>query len=242
MKFLFSLASMATLCLPVFAQTQSAPAACVADQLEVLSWHPRIFRLPHFLSDQECDEIISLGKPQLEPSKIIDDEADNDQGVLFAGRTSMGMFFAKNSSDTVIRDVERRISKLTMIPEEHGEEVQLLHYEPGGEFVPHYDFFDPTTAAGRAYLRSGGQRLVTVILYLNTPEKGGETVFPEAGVRVVPEKGSALIFYDCTPSGELDEKTLHTGAPVLAGEKWIATKWLRTDAQGDYERKDDDEF
>jgi len=28
-------------------------------------------------------------------------------------------------------------------------------------------------------------------------------------------------------SGETDPRTLHGGSPVVAGEKWVATKWLR---------------
>jgi prolyl 4-hydroxylase len=71
----------------------------------------------------------------------------------------------------------------------------------------------------------GGQRVGTLVMYLNTPEGGGATTFPEVGLEVAPVRGNAVFFsYTRAHPGT---KTLHGGAPVLAGEKWVATKWLR---------------
>ncbi len=64
-------------------------------------------------------------------------------------------------------------------------------------------------------------------MYLNTPEAGGETIFPYAHIKVTPCKGDALLFFDCQIDGAVDPLTLHGGAPVTSGEKWLATKWLR---------------
>jgi prolyl 4-hydroxylase len=74
-------------------------------------------------------------------------------------------------------------------------------------------------------LKRGGQRVATIIMYLSEPEKGGGTTFPDVRLEVAPKRGNAVFFsYDCAhPSS----KSLHGGAPVIAGEKWIATKWLR---------------
>jgi prolyl 4-hydroxylase len=65
-------------------------------------------------------------------------------------------------------------------------------------------------------------------MYLHTTEEGGETIFPRANVSVKPIKGNAVLFYNCLPSGQEDTLSLHGGAPVKKGEKWIATKWLRS--------------
>ena len=70
-----------------------------------------------------------------------------------------------------------------------------------------------------------GQRLATVILYLNEPEQGGDTAFVDRDLRVTPTKGNAVFFSYL--SADASSKTLHAGLPVLAGEKWIANKWLR---------------
>jgi prolyl 4-hydroxylase len=71
----------------------------------------------------------------------------------------------------------------------------------------------------------GGQRVGTVVMYLNSPEKGGGTIFPDVGLEVAPVRGNAVFFSYDRPHPST--KTLHGGAPVLAGEKWVATKWLR---------------
>ncbi len=74
-------------------------------------------------------------------------------------------------------------------------------------------------------LQRGGQRVGTLVMYLNTPEAGGATTFPDVGLEVAPVKGNAVFFSYDRPHAVT--RTLHGGAPVLAGEKWVATKWLR---------------
>jgi prolyl 4-hydroxylase len=110
-------------------------------------------------------------------------------------------------------------------PEENGEGLQILHYGPGAEYKPHYDYFDPAEPGTPTILRRGGQRVGTIVMYLAEPEKGGGTVFPDVHLEVGPRRGNAVFFsYErAHPS----TRTLHGGSPVLAGEKWIATKWLR---------------
>lgn len=62
-------------------------------------------------------------------------------------------------------------------------------------------------------------------MYLNTPARGGATIFPEAHFEVAAVKGNAVFFSYDRPHPMT--RTLHGGAPVLEGEKWILTKWLR---------------
>jgi prolyl 4-hydroxylase len=64
-------------------------------------------------------------------------------------------------------------------------------------------------------------------MYLNAPKEGGGTAFPNIGLTVTAKKGSAVYFENVDLNGHVDTQTLHAGLPVLAGEKWIATKWLR---------------
>jgi prolyl 4-hydroxylase len=62
-------------------------------------------------------------------------------------------------------------------------------------------------------------------MYLNTPRRGGATVFPETRLEVAAQRGNAVFFSYDRPHPMT--RTLHGGAPVLEGEKWVATKWLR---------------
>lgn len=196
-----------------------------AYEIERLSEQPRIFIINNFLSETECDYLITYAQPKLTTSTVVDSETG--QKKIHSERTSVGMFCPNDHQDAIISNIEQRISEVVSIPVEHGEGIQIVKYATGAEFRPHYDYFDPKLPGSIVNCKVGGQRKVTAILYLNTPEKGGETLFPVANLAIKPKKGSALFFYNLLPSGKVDPLTLHAGTPVLLGEKWIATRWLR---------------
>lgn len=123
--------------------------------------------------------------------------------------------------------LEERISKWTQIPPNHGESFHLLKYENGQEYKPHFDFFDPSLPGMSNFLGTAGQRTATVLLYLETPEQGGETIFPDADVKVPAIRGDAVLFWSHTPDHNLDRKSRHGGMPVQSGIKYVATKWIR---------------
>ncbi|KAG5530138.1 hypothetical protein RHGRI_030492 [Rhododendron griersonianum] len=150
-------------------------------------------------------------------------------------RTSSGTFLARGR-DEIVRTIEKRISDFTCIPIEHGEGLQILHYEVGQKFEPHYDYFQ-----NEFNIKNGGQRMATVLMYLSDVEEGGETVFPAAkgnvsavalsqsgkkGLSVKPKMGDALLFWSMKPDGTLDSSSLHGACPVIKGNKWSSTKWL----------------
>ncbi len=197
--------------------------------IEVLSWSPRIVIYHQFLSPEECDYLIEISKPYLTPSTVVDETKPNGRKID-KRRNSEGMAFPRDHQDPTITDIENRISLLTLIPPENGENIQVLHYHLGGEFQPHYDYFKSNTTGGASFLKMGGQRVASFLMYLNAPENGGATVFPKVGIEIQPVKGDALLFFDCHLDGSVDTQTLHGGAPVTGGEKWLATRWLRQNA------------
>jgi prolyl 4-hydroxylase len=205
-------------------KTESEVFIHTESKVKVLSWSPRIFLLEHFLTPFECDHLIVKARPELKRSTVVSSVVD---GEVHPARTSKGMFFQKDSGDLVLKNVERRIAELTMLPEENGEAIQVLSYGHGEEYQPHWDYFDSNTEGGALCYNRGGQRVATLIMYLENTEEGGETIFPKANIKVKPVKGNAVLFYNCTPDGKEDPLSLHGGAPVIKGEKWIATKWLR---------------
>ena len=183
---------------------------------------PRVIVLGGFLSDQECDQLIAMAGPRMARSETVDNITGGSE--VNVARTSRGMFFERTETDVIAR-VERRIAALLDWPLENGEGLQVLHYKPGAEYKPHYDYFDPVHPGSAPILKRGGQRVGTVLMYLNTPVKGGGTTFPDVGLEVAPIKGNAVFFsYD---RAHVNTKSLHGGAPVIEGEKWVATKWLR---------------
>jgi prolyl 4-hydroxylase len=183
---------------------------------------PRVVLFGGLLSDAECDGLIALATPRLARSETVDNVTGGSE--VNAARTSEGMFFERGESPLIDR-VEQRIAMLVGWPVERGEGLQILRYRPGAEYKPHHDYFDPQHPGTAHILERGGQRVATVVMYLNEPEGGGATTFPDVGLEVAPVRGNALFFsYD---RAHASTRTLHGGAPVTAGAKWVATKWLR---------------
>jgi len=185
--------------------------------------HPRVVVLGGFLSDDECDALIAAAAPRMSRSETVIHETGGNE--INAARTSEGMFFGRGESPLCER-IEARIAALLNWPVVNGEGLQVLHYRPGAEYKPHHDYFDPAQPGMAAVLARGGQRVGTLVIYLNTPDQGGATTFPDVGLEVGPIKGNAVFFSYDRPHAST--RSLHGGAPVLAGEKWVATKWLRT--------------
>ncbi|XP_064997499.1 probable prolyl 4-hydroxylase 3 isoform X2 [Musa acuminata AAA Group] len=187
---------------------------------EVISWEPRAFVYHNFLKSSVVDSTTGKSK---------------DSRV----RTSTGMFLPRGQ-DKIIRVIEKRISDYTFIPVENGEGLQVLHYEVGQKYEPHFDYF-----LDEFNTMNGGQRMATLLMYLSDVEEGGETIFPNAkinssslplynelsecgkkGISVRPKMGDALLFWSMKPDATLDPLSLHGGCPVIRGNKWSSTKWM----------------
>ena len=183
---------------------------------------PRVVVFGQLLSDEECTGLMALAAPRLARSETVDNATGGTE--VNASRTSDGMFFARGEAP-LITCIEQRIADLLHWPVDHGEGLQVLRYRPGAEYKPHHDYFDPVHPGTERILQRGGQRVASLVMYLNTPEGGGATIFPDVGLEVWPVRGNAVFFSYDLP--DVSTRTLHGGAPVTAGEKWVATKWLR---------------
>ena len=183
---------------------------------------PRVVVFGNLLSPEECDALIAEARPRMARSLTVATKTGGEE--VNADRTSDGMFFQRGQTPLIER-IEARIARLLGWPVENGEGLQVLHYGPGAEYKPHYDYFDPAEPGTATILKRGGQRVGTLVMYLNTPEKGGGTTFPDVHLEVGPQRGNAVFFSYERPHSST--RTLHGGAPVIVGEKWVATKWLR---------------
>lgn len=210
---------------------------------EVLSWEPRAFIYHNFLSKEECEYLISVAEPHMAKSTVVDSKTGRSKDSRV--RTSSGMFL-RRGRDKIVRDIEKRIADFTFIPTEHGEGLQVLHYEVGQKYDAHFDYF-----LDEFNTKNGGQRVATLLMYLSDVEEGGETVFPSAkgnfsslpywnelsdcakqGLAVKPKMGDALLFWSMRPDATLDPSSLHGGCPVIKGNKWSSTKWMHLEEYG----------
>ncbi|KAF7809616.1 putative prolyl 4-hydroxylase 10 [Senna tora] len=206
--------------------------------VEIVSWEPRAFVYHNFLTKEECEYLIDIAKPHMHKSTVVDSETGKSKDSRV--RTSSGTFLSRGR-DKIVRNIEKRIADFTFIPVEHGEGLQVLHYEVGQKYEPHYDYFQDDFNT-----KNGGQRIATVLMYLTDVEEGGETVFPAAkgnissvpwwnelsecgkkGLSIKPKRGDALLFWSMKPDATLDPSSLHGGCPVIKGNKWSSTKWMR---------------
>ncbi|WP_140426783.1 2OG-Fe(II) oxygenase [Acidovorax sp. Root267] len=189
--------------------------------------NPDVVLLDGFLSPQECADIVALARDRVVDSAVMGEKADVvDSEVRSSRDTSLS-----SSVADLITIIESRVEELVSWPVDHMEELSVVRYGPGEKFLPHWDYFDEASLSNHDHaLAAGGQRVGTVVLYLSDVARGGATSFAFAGLDVRPKQGSALYFTYRMPDGSMDPASLHSGEPVLEGEKWIATLWLREKA------------
>jgi prolyl 4-hydroxylase len=185
---------------------------------------PVIAVLANVLSAGECEALIALARPRLSPSTVVDPVTGDERVAAY--RDSEAMFFRPGET-SLIAALEARFSAIMNMPIEHGEGLQVLRYGPGARYEPHVDFLVPCNEAVEQSLRRSGQRVSSLVVYLNDVPGGGETTFPHLGLSVCPLQGNAVYFEYCNSRSQVDATSLHAGAPVTQGEKWALTKWMR---------------
>lgn len=178
-----------------------------------------LFVLRDFLNAPECAALIRLIDAGRQPSQLLADDPDPEF------RTSESCNLDPNNK--LVRGIEAKITGLMGIEPSHGETIQGQRYAIGQQFKPHHDFFFISEPYWPAQDRVGGQRTWTAMMFLNVPEAGGETFFPKAGVKVAPQRGNLLTWNNLDAIGEPNDLSLHQGMPVIAGVKYIITKWYR---------------
>jgi prolyl 4-hydroxylase len=193
------------------------------------SERPQVIVFGNVLSPDECNEMIERSRHRLKRSTTVNPTTGKED--VIRNRTSEGIWYQRGE-DPFIELMDRRISSLMNWPVENGEGLQILHYGTTGEYRPHFDYFPPDQSGSAVHTAQGGQRVATLVIYLNDVPDGGETIFPDAGLSVAAKQGGAVYFRYMNGQRQLDPLTLHGGAPVLGGDKWIMTKWMRERAYG----------
>lgn len=187
-------------------------------------YKPFVAVIDNFLSPEECQALINEADAKLKDSRVVN--PDDGTFVIHPARTSRSTGFQRGEAN-IIKTIESRIAELLHWPVDHGEGLQVLRYEDGGEYRPHYDYFDPAKKSSSVVMAKGGQRVGTFLMYLSDVDAGGATRFPNMNFEVRPKMGSALYFANTDLSGEIDGQTLHSSVPVTQGVKYLSTKWLR---------------
>ena len=180
-----------------------------------LSDRPWVRTFQGLFTEVECAFLVREALPFLEPSLVLD--PGTGQHVPNPVRTSDGMAFPFVQESPAVHALNRRIAAITSTDVRHGEPLQVLRYRPGQQYRPHVDAVGGTD----------NQRVLTVLVYLNSDYEGGETEFVRTGLRFKGQTGDALVFRNTLTDGRPDELVQHAGRPVGKGEKLIASRWIR---------------
>ncbi|HTK57651.1 MAG TPA: 2OG-Fe(II) oxygenase [Sphingomicrobium sp.] len=198
------------------AERLSAPAGAG----RVLSASPIVHAISDFASAAECQWLIAVADPLLERAVVY-----NNPTGIDSGRTNQFAPFNFSNADLVVEVVRQRIANQLGAPLACLEMSQVLHYGVGQEFVLHCDFLDPQ--ALREEIARNGQRVATVLIYLNQDFEGGQTSFPRLGIDHRGRTGDALVFGNIDAAGNPDPRSQHAGCPPISGEKWVFSQWVR---------------
>lgn len=185
---------------------------------------PRVLTFENFLSPAACAWIMDRARPSLDAARI--KNAEQGGANVHAIRTNTGMGFSLIDTDLVTQLTHARIAAAIGQPASHQEPTNILHYAPGQEYRPHFDFIDPGVAHFARELQTVGQRTTTFLIYLNDDYDGGATTFPRLDWSFKGKAGDALAFWNVT-DGRPDPLTLHAGTPPSRGIKWLFSKWVR---------------
>jgi prolyl 4-hydroxylase len=181
---------------------------------------PYISVIGGLFTEDECELLMAMARTRLQTGLTVD--MNTGDNIVHSARVCDAMFF-KKGEDSFIIDLEGRLAVIAGVDRGQLENLQVLKYDVGGLYSPHFDFFDPEQPGAETLMKRGGQRISTIVVYLKVPILGGSTVFPELHLEIFPVVGSGLYF----KYPFLEKSTLHGGDPVIEGEKWILTAWIR---------------
>lgn len=193
---------------------------------EKVSEDPGIALIKNVLTIVDCAHLMSLALPRLTRAHVINPDGGKD-GMVSDVRTSMSTYLPFAAVDLIGRFVELKIIGASGETLETSEPMSILRYAPGEYYKPHVDYFNPHLSTSAELLKDGGQRTASAVTYLAAPTAGGGTSFPKLKLSVPAVAGSTLWFRNCHADGRIDDRSLHAGDTVHAGEKWVVTKWFR---------------
>ncbi|NXP65188.1 P4HA3 hydroxylase, partial [Chloropsis cyanopogon] len=193
---------------------------------EMVQVQPYVALYHDFITDAEAETIKGLAGPWLQRSVV----ASGEKQQKAEYRISKSAWL-KDTADPVVRALDRRMAALTGLDlrPPYAEHLQVVNYGLGGHYEPHFDH--ATSLKSPLYRMKSGNRIATVMIYLSAVEAGGSTAFIYANFSVPVVKNAALFWWNLRRNGNGDEDTLHAGCPVLAGDKWVANKWIHEHGQ-----------
>jgi prolyl 4-hydroxylase len=170
--------------------------------LRMVSYNPPVYLVDNFLSPENCELLMQSTEASLVRAPVV----GVGNGEISQSRTSWTCYLKREDVPSVTEAVSRLLQGKSI---SHIECPQVGRYLSSEEYRAHYDAFDVDHEDGRRFAGNGGQRICTVLIYLNDVANGGHTDFPLLHVDFKPTQGRALVFFPATLDGTLDKMALH---------------------------------
>jgi len=179
-----------------------------------------LFVMDNLLTSEECKELINMADPTMNDSTTV--------GIVIDGyRTSSNTYISKEMDNKVIQAINLITEGLTELPIENQEDICIVKYLEGEEYKQHHDYMaDNLTDEGKIEMERGGDRIFTVMFYLNDDFKEGGTLFVTPNLEIRPKTGRCVIWKNYI-EGKPNRNSMHAGLPVKDGIKYIGVKWVR---------------
>ncbi|WP_282146401.1 2OG-Fe(II) oxygenase [Alteromonas stellipolaris] len=206
-------------CLERALQFEALPSEVIEDSLPIIEYKG-------ILSPFECSYLMARFETLLKPSMIVD--PDSGQGRYDSVRTSYVAPITADLCDWIIRKIDLSIARHSNTMANQGEYLNLLRYAPGQEYKGHFDAI--SVKQNYAIYQDGAQRIKTALIYLNSVEDGGKTLFPRLDLAIKPIQGNMIIFDNVELNGRVKPLSFHAGESTISSHKWLLTKWIREGA------------
>lgn len=178
---------------------------------------PKVY--PNFITQDDAKHILKMAEYNYTNSVVVGIE--NPEGI----RKSQTYWL--NKDDTIAKKIIQNVCDLDGHSIEQSEDIQVVKYEPNGYYNEHHDSCCDNDDKCKEFVKDGN-RILTMVIYLNDDFEGGATRFPKIDKNFKPKKYSGILFYPMNKDGDkCHEKSLHAGMPVTSGQKYIANVWIR---------------
>lgn len=184
------------------------------------TWDPPV-EIGPILTPEECREIIELAEPKFARSTLVAAQTVDET------RTSETAWIQREHP--AVKKLIEKAQSLTGAPFENCEDIQVVRYKPGQYYRPHHDACCEDNEHCIKFENEGGQRVGTLLVYLNEDFKEGQTRFPNWNDAKFRAKTGGGLFF--RPLGRDDcrchPSALHGGEPPVDGTKYLCNVWVR---------------
>eukprot|EP00428_Durinskia_dybowskii_P068397 CAMPEP_0170393890 /NCGR_PEP_ID=MMETSP0117_2-20130122/20965_1 /TAXON_ID=400756 /ORGANISM="Durinskia baltica, Strain CSIRO CS-38" /LENGTH=419 /DNA_ID=CAMNT_0010650121 /DNA_START=212 /DNA_END=1471 /DNA_ORIENTATION=+ len=190
--------------------------------------HSKIWKVDNFVTDAECDILMKHGKPLLRRATVAGEDGSSVVSENRKANQAAYNMHKQNPHSDPLWGLFQRVLEMTNhhtgydLKPPGQEDFTIIQYNPDDQYTPHCD----GSCDNSQHISTG--RVATAVLYCQAANRGGATSFTKSDIFVVPKRGSATFFSYKGADGRMDDGyTEHSGCPVLEGEKWITTVWMR---------------